>query len=48
MPSAIRRFLARQCYDAVRLERLPPELQNSNPLNVWRNVDGQWTREAIT
>lgn len=47
MPSAIRRFVARQCYDAVRPERLPPELRNNNPLNVWRNVDGQWTRDAI-
>jgi 2,5-dioxopentanoate dehydrogenase len=47
MPSAIRRFVVRHCYDAVRPERLPPELQDNNPLNVWRNVDGQWTREAI-
>ncbi len=47
MPSAIRRSVARQCYDAVRPERLPPELRNDNPLNVWRNVDGQWTRDAI-
>jgi 2,5-dioxopentanoate dehydrogenase len=47
MPSAIRRFVARQCYDAVRLERLPAELQNDNPLHVWRNVDGQWTRGPI-
>lgn len=47
MPSAIRRFVARHGYDAVRPERLPPELQDKNPLNVWRNVDGQWTREAV-
>lgn len=47
LPSAIRRFVVRHCYDAVRLERLPPELRNENPLNLWRNVDGQWTRDAI-
>lgn len=47
MPSAIRRFVVRHCYDAVRPHRLPPELQDGNPLEIWRNVDGEWTRRAI-
>lgn len=47
MPSAIRRFVARRCYDAVRANRLPPELQDANPLGVWRNVDGEWTRGPL-
>lgn len=24
---------------------LPPELQNSNPLNIWRQVNNQWTKD---
>lgn len=47
MPSSIRRFVARHCYDAVRPNRLPPELADDNPLGIWRNVDGEWTRAAI-
>lgn len=47
MPAAIRRFTALHCYDNVRPERLPPELRDENPLAVWRQVDGQWTRGAI-
>lgn len=47
MPSAIRRFVVRHCYDAVRANRLPPELQDDNPLEIWRCVDGEWTRGSI-
>jgi alpha-ketoglutaric semialdehyde dehydrogenase len=47
MPSSIRRFVVRHCYDAVRPTRLPAELQDANPLGVWRTVDGAWTRDAI-
>lgn len=47
MPSAIRRFVVRHCYDAVRPNRLPPELWDANPLGIWRNVDGVWSRGTI-
>jgi NADP-dependent aldehyde dehydrogenase len=47
MPSAIRRFVARRAYDAVRPNRLPPELRDENPLRVWRNVDGNWSQGPI-
>lgn len=47
MPAAIRRFTALHCYDNVRPERLPAELQDGNPLGVWRQVDGRWTREPF-
>lgn len=47
MPSSIRRFVVRHCYDAVRSNRLPPELQDQNPLSVWRTVDGEYTRGPI-
>jgi alpha-ketoglutaric semialdehyde dehydrogenase len=48
MPSSIRRFVARHAYDGVRPHRLPPELANENPLGIYRNVDGTWSREPIT
>jgi hypothetical protein len=27
---------------------LPPELQDANQLGIWRRVDGELTREALT
>ena len=47
LPASALRFTALHCYDQVRKERLPPELRDENPLGVWRNVDGEWTRAAI-
>lgn len=44
IPVSLRRFTMLQCFDGVRQERLPLELQEHNPLGVWRNVDGEWTR----
>lgn len=44
MPSSITRFTALHSYDAVRDHRLPPELRDRNPSNLWRRVDGEWTR----
>ncbi|MBA3469452.1 MAG: aldehyde dehydrogenase family protein [Herpetosiphonaceae bacterium] len=42
-PAAITRFAALQCYDNVRPQRLPAELQDANPLQIWRLVDGTWS-----
>lgn len=44
IPASLRRFSALHCYDNVRSERLPMILQDSNPSQAWRLVDGQWTR----
>ena len=44
LPASITRFAALHCYDNVPQGRLPPELQDGNPLHIWRFVDGQWTR----
>lgn len=44
---AIYRFVRPVCYQNFPQELLPPELQDSNPLNIWRKVDGQLTREAL-
>ena len=27
---------------------LPPELQNANPRGIWRMIDGQLTRDAVS
>ena len=47
MPGGIPRFAMLQCYDAVRPGRLPAVLQDENPGDVWRNVDGSWTTANI-
>jgi alpha-ketoglutaric semialdehyde dehydrogenase len=47
IPAALRRFGVLECFDQVREQRLPPLLQNANPLRAWRLVDGTWTWEPI-
>jgi NADP-dependent aldehyde dehydrogenase len=37
---AIRRFLRPVCYQDMPAALLPPELQDGNPLGLWRRVDG--------
>ncbi|MBL8891856.1 MAG: aldehyde dehydrogenase (NADP(+)) [Planctomycetaceae bacterium] len=44
IPASLRRFSALHCYDNVRPERLPLILQDANPSQAWRLVDGQWTQ----
>lgn len=48
IPASIVRFTALYCYDAVRPERLPPELGDHNPTGrVWRSIDGQWSQADV-
>lgn len=48
IPASIKRFAMLQCYDNVRPHRLPPVLQDRNPIdNCWRSIDGKWTTESI-
>lgn len=47
-PASIIRFGMLQSYDAVRPNRLPPVLQNRNPGNVWRRINGDWTKADVT
>lgn len=48
LPGAIRRVSALHCYDAVRANRLPPELRDTNPNpELWRSVDDLWTHASI-
>lgn len=44
---AIYRFVRPVCFQNFPQKLLPPELQDSNPLNIWRKVDGQLTRDAL-
>ncbi|WP_214070945.1 aldehyde dehydrogenase (NADP(+)) [Mucilaginibacter sp. dw_454] len=44
---AIYRFVRPVSYQNFPQELLPPELQNGNPLNIWRKVDGQLTKEVL-
>jgi NADP-dependent aldehyde dehydrogenase len=45
---AIFRFTRPVCYQGFPDEALPEELKDSNPMGIWRMVDGQMTREAST
>ncbi|MES2375532.1 MAG: aldehyde dehydrogenase (NADP(+)) [Bacteroidota bacterium] len=44
---AIYRYTRPVCYQNFPQEILPAELQNDNPLNIWRKVDGELTKDKI-
>lgn len=46
IPAAIHRFAMLQCYDNIRVHRLPDTLkpQNPNP-DLWRYLDGMYTKD---
>jgi NADP-dependent aldehyde dehydrogenase len=41
---AIKRFARPVCYQNYPKSHLPAALQDDNPLNIWRLVDGEWTK----
>lgn len=45
--AAIFRFTRPVCYQGMPSELLPPELQDENPLNIWRLVNGERTRGGL-
>lgn len=47
MPGAIVRFAMLQSFDNVRSHRLPEILQDKNPGDVWRLIDGAWTQADV-
>ncbi|MBI2193479.1 MAG: aldehyde dehydrogenase (NADP(+)) [Planctomycetes bacterium] len=48
IPASLRRFAMLQCFDNVRHDRLPLELQNKNPTGrLWRSVDEEWTQRDL-
>ncbi|WP_010581639.1 aldehyde dehydrogenase (NADP(+)) [Schlesneria paludicola] len=47
-PSSVRRFGMLQCYDNVRMARLPAALQDKNPTgSTWRRIDGNLTQSDV-
>lgn len=44
---AIKRFVRPLALQGFPEEALPDELKNSNPLGIWRKVNGELTRDAI-
>lgn len=45
--SAIKRWTRPVCFQGFKDNMLPDALKNGNPLNIWRLVNNNWTREAI-
>jgi NADP-dependent aldehyde dehydrogenase len=45
--ASIYRFARPVCYQNFPEHLLPPELQNPNPRNIWRTVDGRLTRDSL-
>jgi NADP-dependent aldehyde dehydrogenase len=45
--SAIKRFVRPVCYQDFPQTFLPKELQDSNPLKIWRQVNNQWTKNPL-
>lgn len=48
IPASLLRFGMLSCYDNVRDDRLPKQLQNKNPGGVARLVDGVWTTGDVS
>ena len=44
---AILRFVRPVCFQDFPQQALPPELQDSNPLGIWRLLDGRFTRDPM-
>lgn len=47
IPASLLRFTMLQSFDNVRPHRLPAPLQDANPLNIQRLVDGTWTDAVV-
>jgi 2,5-dioxopentanoate dehydrogenase len=45
---SIYRFVRPVCYQDFPQAALPDELKNENPLDIWRLVDGEFTRDAVS
>jgi len=44
---SIFRFARPVCYQDFPGSALPDELKDSNPLGIWRLIDGQFTRDGL-
>lgn len=46
--AAVLRFVRPVAYQDFPQAALPVELQDGNPLGIWRLLDGKWTKDAVT
>jgi 2,5-dioxopentanoate dehydrogenase len=44
---AIVRFARPIAYQDFPDRTLPPELQDANPMGIWRMVDGKWSKDRV-
>ncbi len=45
--AAIKRFARPVAFQSCLEDLLPEALKSENPLNIWRTIDGAWTKEGI-
>ncbi len=45
--AAIKRFARPVCYQDFPASLLPDALKNNNPLNIWRLLNGEWTKAEV-
>lgn len=45
--NAIKRWVRPVSYQNFEDDLLPPELKNSNPLGIFRMIDGEWTQSTV-
>ncbi|MBS1708611.1 MAG: aldehyde dehydrogenase (NADP(+)) [Armatimonadetes bacterium] len=45
--AAILRFVRPVCYQDLPADLLPEELQDKNPLHIWRKIDGRLTHDPV-
>lgn len=45
--TSIKRWVRPVCFQGFKDNMLPDALKNSNPLNIWRILNNQWTKEGI-
>ena len=43
--TAIKRFVRPITYQSWPNDKLPDELKDDNPLNIWRHVNGEWSKD---
>ncbi|MFK7946660.1 MAG: aldehyde dehydrogenase (NADP(+)) [Saprospiraceae bacterium] len=45
--NAIKRFVRPICFQDYPETLLPKALHNNNPMNIWRLINGEWTKDSV-
>lgn len=45
--NAVKRWVRPVCFQSCPEYLLPEELKNKNPLNIWRQVNNEWSKEGV-